>query len=109
MNLGEIYNAVFGALTDSKGNTRGVLHLINKEENYSTQITDEDKREIAGILPILGEIIRTADEASEISELSCCKNKDNNIFFDIALRQILDKIFDTLPSEETVRTLKLTK
>ena len=28
--------------------------------------------------------------------------------FDIALRQILDKIFDTLPSEETVRTLKLT-
>lgn len=75
MNIGEIYNIVVGPLVDIKGTIRGVIHLVNKEDsNGNTQITDDDRIEINGILPILGEIIRTADEASEISEMSCCKN-----------------------------------
>jgi len=75
MNIGEIYNIVVGPLVDIKGNIRGVIHLVNKEDsNGNTQITDDDRKEINGLLPILGEIIRTADEASEISEMSCCKN-----------------------------------
>lgn len=75
MNIGEIQSIVVGPLIDIKGQFRGVLHLVNKEDNNgNSQITEEDKREISGILPILGEIIRTADEASEVSELCCCKN-----------------------------------
>lgn len=75
MNIGEIYNILIGPLIDQKGNIRGVLHMINKDGDNGTAapITEEDKREIAGILPALGEIIRTADEASELSELCCCK------------------------------------
>lgn len=73
MNIGDIYNFVVGPLIDRRGQLRGVIHFVNKDSAGVTKITEDDKKEIAGILPILGEIIRTADEASEVTELCCCK------------------------------------
>lgn len=78
MNIGEIYNMMVGPLVDQKGQLRGVLQLINKdgENGQPVAIGDEDLKEIQGILPALGEIIRTADESSELSELCCCKHSN---------------------------------
>lgn len=71
LNIADVYNFIAGPLIDSKGQIRGVIQFINKDDNGRTQITEDDKKEISGILPILGEIMRTADESSEISEVSC--------------------------------------
>lgn len=74
--------------------------MIIKDGDNGTAapITEEDKREIAGILPALGEIIRTADEASELSELCCCKWFNIKIVF-IALRECMNNIATKTPLE----------
>ena len=74
MNIGEIQSFMVGALVDQTGEVRGIIQLLNKDDNGSKEITEDDKKEFAGILPILGEVIRTADEASEVTELCCCKS-----------------------------------
>lgn len=75
MNIGEVYNMMIAPLLDNKGVFRGIIHLVNKEVNSSglTTITEDDRKEFQGMLNVIGEIIRTADESSEVTELCCCK------------------------------------
>ena len=63
---------VVGALVDYKGNVRGVIHFVNKDDLGDKTITDEDRQNIEGVLPTLGEVIRCADESSELSQICCC-------------------------------------
>lgn len=67
LNIGDIYNMVVGSLIDSKGHIRGVIHMINKDDYGDKTITEEDRQNIEGILPTLGEVIKSADECSELS------------------------------------------
>lgn len=72
---------VVGALVDYKGNVRGVIHFVNKDDLGDKTITDEDIKNIEGILPTLGEVVRSADESSELSQICCCKS---SLIFDIS-------------------------
>lgn len=43
LNVGDIYNMVVGALVDYKGNVRGVIHFVNKDDLGDKTISDEDR------------------------------------------------------------------
>jgi hypothetical protein len=53
-------------MVDAHGEVRGVIQLLNKKEG---EISDQDTHEFKCLLPTLGEILRTADEAFEIQKL----------------------------------------
>ena len=74
LNIGDIHEVVVGAMVDGTGQTRGVIQLINKEETEGKRITEEERLDIQGVLPALGEILRCADESSELSQICCCTN-----------------------------------
>ena len=40
---------------------------MNKDDLGDKTITDDDRQNIEGVLPTLGEVIRSADESSELS------------------------------------------
>lgn len=65
-------------MVDRNGNVKGVLQLINKQDNLD--INEQDERELNVLLPAMGEIIRTADESMEITRLSYGKKFDANEF-----------------------------
>lgn len=73
MNIGDVQSMLIGPLIDNTGQVRGVIQMINKDHNGNTQINEDDKKEAQSMLNVLGEILRTADEASELSQLCCCK------------------------------------
>ena len=47
---------------------KGIIQLINKVDN--DPITDSDERELSSLLPIIGEIIKTADQVKLITNIS---------------------------------------
>jgi hypothetical protein len=85
LNIGDIYNMVVGSLVDSKGDIRGVIHMINKDDYGDKSITEEDIQNIEGVLPTLGEVVKSADEGSELSQICCCKLLYALIKFDSTL------------------------
>jgi len=61
-------------------------------------ITEEDKKDITGILPALGEIIRCADESSELSQICCCNTPIQIIIF-LALHQSMDNMLASVKDD----------
>ena len=59
---------ISGAMLDSKGEVKGVVHLYNKME--SEEVLESDRVELEALLPALGEIIRTADESLEVFNIT---------------------------------------
>jgi len=90
LNIGDIHEVVVGAMVDGTGQTRGVIQLINKEETESKRITEEERLDIQGVLPALGEILRCADESSELSQICCCTNFP--LIICIALHRCMDSM-----------------
>lgn len=90
---------VLGAIVDYKGNVRGVIHFVNKDDLGDKTISDEDLKNIEGILPTLGEVVRSADESSELSQICCCKSSLNLHNFFLALNQCLGKIVSSVPED----------
>ena len=50
---------IIGPIIDSKGSLKGIIQLINK--NGDEPITESDEREMKSLLPVIAEIIKTAD------------------------------------------------
>ena len=71
---------IIGPIFDSKGVLKGIIQLINKIDN--DPVTESDERELSSLLPIIGEIIKTADQVKLITNISSgvdeylCLNED---------------------------------
>lgn len=102
VNLNKISNMMIGAMVDKNGEVKGVLQLMNKN-SADGEITEQDKNELAALLPALGEIIRTADESMEVSRLSYSKKVIRLRF--LALKTILQNINNAVFDKNKVRTL----
>ena len=80
VGVAAIKNMIIGPIFDSKGVLKGIIQLINKVDN--DPITESDERELSSLLPIIGEIIKTADQVKLITNISSgvdeylCTNED---------------------------------
>lgn len=68
LSIYKIQNMLIAPFTDRNGNVRGIIQLINK--NGRMKIPESDELEIQALLPALGEIVKTADEALQIINIS---------------------------------------
>ena len=59
MGVAAIKNMIIGPIIDSKGALKGIIQLINK--NGDEPITEADEKEMKSLLPVIAEIIKTAD------------------------------------------------
>ena len=57
-----------GPIHDMKGNLKGIIQLINKNEDEP--ITERDEIELNSLLTSMGEIIKTADQVRLITNIS---------------------------------------
>ncbi len=69
-NLPRIENMIFGPISDNQGNIKGVVQLVNKLPRSRGKITSQDELELRALLPALGEIVKTADEALTITNIA---------------------------------------
>ena len=50
---------IIGPIIDARGSLKGIIQLINK--NGDEPITEADELELKSLLPVIAEIIKTAD------------------------------------------------
>ena len=59
---------IIGPIIDSRGCLKGIIQLINK--NGDESITQSDENELKSLLPVIAEIIKTADQVRLITNIS---------------------------------------
>jgi len=68
VGVAAIKNMMVGPIHDMKGNLKGIIQLINKNEDDA--ITEQDEIELNSLLISIGEIIKTADQVRLITNIA---------------------------------------
>mgnify|MGYP003598084912 CR=1 FL=1 len=68
LSVYKISNMMLVPIFDKNGDIRGMIHFINKLGK--SKIPDTDSKELDPVIPTLGEIIKTADQGLQITNIA---------------------------------------